>query len=143
MASTKLKSSVKSSTELQPKPVGLSLFTDASTDDIFTNLMIQKGKKSFQKARPNLKDAGRMKKLKGYCGMSSTSVHHIEEVFIDKIEEPKINTNNWKTRDWQNYLLRENSSRLGEGSTLFISRKKYNPWFPVCLSTQVSSFKFT
>ena len=55
-------------------PVGLPVLTEARTEDIFTNLVIQKGKKSLQKGRE----------------MSSTPVHHIEEVFIGKQENPKL-----------------------------------------------------
>ena len=77
---TALKASVRSQTEFQPKLMASSAISKPRTDDIFTNLLIQHGRKVLFK-----KDviSTRREELLDYYGqVSGTQVKHCEEIFV-------------------------------------------------------------
>ena len=77
---TALKASVRSQTEFQPKLMASSAISKPRTDDIFTNLLIQHGRKALFK-----KDviSTRREELLDYYGqVSGTQVKHCEEIFV-------------------------------------------------------------
>ena len=77
-----LKASIKSQTEFQPKLMASSTISKPRTDDIFTNLLIQHGRKALHK-----KDmvSTRREELLNYYGQASgTRVKRCEEIFACK-----------------------------------------------------------
>ncbi|KAL9965325.1 hypothetical protein ACROYT_G029112 [Oculina patagonica] len=77
-----LKASIKSQTEFQPKLMASSTISNLRTDDIFTNLLIQHGRKALYK-----KDmTSTRRKLLDYYGKVSKTRVRSEEVFICSTE---------------------------------------------------------
>ena len=71
-----LKTSVKSQTEFQPKLMASATISEVRTDDIFTNVLIQHGRKALNKV-----DMGstRSDQLHYFGQVSGTRVEHCEE----------------------------------------------------------------
>ena len=78
-----LKASVKSQTEFQPKLMASATISNVRTDDIFTNVLVQHGRKAFNK-----EDMGstRSDQLRYFGQVSGTPVKHCEEIFISRSE---------------------------------------------------------
>ncbi|KAK3722568.1 hypothetical protein QZH41_019326, partial [Actinostola sp. cb2023] len=77
-----LKSSIKSQTEFQPKLQASHSVSSARTDDIFTNLMIQRGRKPLSKgggAVSRSKDLAEYSRLSG----SVTVIQRCQDIFIE------------------------------------------------------------
>ena len=79
-----LKASVKIQTKFQPKLMASATIPDVRTDDIFTNVLIQHGRKAFNK-----EDMGstRSDQLRYFGQVSGTPVKHCEEIFIGAANE--------------------------------------------------------
>ncbi|KAL9965332.1 hypothetical protein ACROYT_G029120 [Oculina patagonica] len=78
-----LKASIKSQTEFQPKLMASTTISNPRTDDIFTNLLIQHGRKALYK-----KDMtpARGELLDYYGQVSGTRVKRCEEIFVCSTE---------------------------------------------------------
>ena len=129
--SSALKASVRRQTEFQTKSVASSTISSVKTDDIFTNLLIQHGRKpvgdDFHLERKEF--------LRRYGQVSETHrVKHCQEIFVptnDKDSNPK------------SILL---TGKAGIGKTLF-SQKLIRDWsddklFQVKTKADVPNFKF-
>ena len=79
-----LKTSVKSPTEFQPKLMASATISDLRTDDIFTNVLIQHGRKAFNK-----EDMGstRSDQLRYFGQVSGTPIKQCQEIFIGAADE--------------------------------------------------------
>ena len=74
-----LKASVRNQTEFQPKLMASPTISNPRTDDIFTNLLIQHGRKALHKK--DMKST-RRELLDYYGQVSGTRVKHCEEIFV-------------------------------------------------------------
>jgi len=126
-----LKASIRRQTEFQTKSVASSTISNVKTDDIFTNLLVQHGRKSVE----NDFHLERKESLRRYGQLSETQqVKHCQEIFVrtnDKDSNPK------------SILL---TGKTGIGKTLF-SRKLIRDWaddnlFQVNTEAEVPEFKF-
>ena len=121
-----LKASVKSQTEFQPKLMASGTISNVRTDDIFTNVLVQHGRKAFNK-----EDMGstRSDQLRYFGQVSGTPVKHCEEIFIGAADDecsPK------------RILL---TGKAGIGKTLFC-QKLVRDWADDKLFQSQSNFKF-
>ena len=73
-----IKESIKRQTEFQPKLLDLPTISNMKTDEIFTNLLIQHGRKPVK----DEEDRGRWERLKRYGQVCGTQVKHCQEIFI-------------------------------------------------------------
>ena len=73
------KTSVKNQTEFQPKLMAASTISNARTDDIFTNVLIQHGRKALKKEGMG---STRSEQLHYFGQVSGTRIEHCEEIFI-------------------------------------------------------------
>ena len=83
-----IKESIKRQTEFQPKLLDLPTISNMKTDEIFTNLLIQHGRKPVK----DEEDRGRWERLKNYSQVCETQVKHCQEIFIrttDGEDNPK------------------------------------------------------
>ncbi|KAL9965341.1 hypothetical protein ACROYT_G029130 [Oculina patagonica] len=107
-----LKASIKSQTEFQPKLMASPTISNPRTDDIFTNLLIQHGRKALYK---NDMTSARGELLDYYGQVSGTRVKNCEEVFICRTDgEPNP----------KSILV---TGKAGIGKTLF-SQKLVRDW---------------
>ena len=121
-----LKTSVKSQTEFQPKLMASATISNVRTDDIFTNVLIQHGRKAFNE---EVMGATRSDQLRYFGQVSGTPVKHCEEIFIgtaDDEHSPK------------RILL---TGKAGIGKTLFC-QKLVRDWADDKLFQSQSHFKF-
>ena len=87
---TALKASVRNQTEFQPKLMASPTISNPRTDDIFTNLLIQHGRKALHKK--DMRSSRRKELLDYYGQVSNTRVKSCEEIFIcstDRGHNPK------------------------------------------------------
>ncbi|XP_078380833.1 uncharacterized protein LOC144663685 [Oculina patagonica] len=109
---TALKASIKSQTEFQPKLMASPTISNLRTDDIFTNLLIQHGRKALYKKDMT---STRRKLLDHYGQVSGTRVRSCEEIFVCSTEgEPNP----------KSILV---TGKAGIGKTLF-SQKLVRDW---------------
>ena len=85
-----LKSSIIGQTEFQPKLLASRTISNAKTDEIFTNLLIQQGRKDL--IRNDKSDYPRRKALEEYVKVIGTPVKHCSEIFLSMIDDHE-NTN--------------------------------------------------
>ena len=129
--SSALKASIRRQTEFQTKSVASSTVSSVKTDDIFTNLLIQHGRK------PVGDDVHLERKefLRRYGQVSETHrVKHCQEIFV---------TTNDEDSNPKSILL---TGKAGIGKTLF-SQKVIRDWsddklFQVNTKAEVPDFKF-
>ena len=121
-----LKASVKSQTEFQPKLMASATISNVRTDDIFTNVLIQHGRKALNKEAMG---ETRSDQLHYFGKVSGTPVKHCEEIFIGA-------TNN--ERSPKRILL---TGKAGIGKTLFC-QKLVRDWADNKLFQSQSHFKF-
>ena len=80
-----LKTSIIGQTEFQPKLLASRTISNAKTDEIFTNLLIQHGRKALIKNDETYNS--RRKVLEYYGKVSSTPVKHCSEIFLGTIDD--------------------------------------------------------
>lgn len=76
-----LKASIKRQTEFQPKFIASHSVASTRTDDIFTNLVMQRGRKSLPK------DISRRETLSEYSNLSGTPIERCQNIFIPHKKE--------------------------------------------------------
>ena len=79
--SAALKVSIERQTKLQPKLLDIPTVAEMKTDEIFTNLVMQHGRKPIKDG-----DAKRSAHLKQYGQVSANRVKHCQELFIRTTE---------------------------------------------------------
>ena len=126
-----LKASVKSQTEFVPKLMASATIPNVRTDDIFTNVLIQHGRKALNK-----EDMGstRSDQLRYFGQVTGTPVKHCEEIFIDATSDEQSP---------KSILL---TGKAGIGKTLFC-QKLVRDWaddklFQSQASLKIPDFKF-
>ena len=124
-----MKASIERQTELQPKLLDIPTVAKMKTDEIFTNLVMQHGRKPIKDG-----DAERRAHLKQYGQVSGTRVKHCEELFIRTTEEKQ---------NPKSILV---TGKAGIGKTLFC-QKLFRDWandklFLLPTNAQMPSFKF-
>ena len=127
--SAALKASIVRQTELQPKLLNIPTVAKMKTDEIFTNLVMQHGRKPIKDG-----EAERRTHLKQYGQVSGTRVKHCQELFIRTTEE----------KENPKYILV--TGKAGIGKTLFC-QKLFRDWadnklFLSPKNAQMPSFKF-
>ena len=80
-----LKTSIIGQTEFQPKLLASRTISNAKTDEIFTNLLIQHGRKALIKNDETY--YSRRKVLEYYGNVSVTPVKHCSEIFLGMIDD--------------------------------------------------------
>jgi len=126
-----LKASIRTQTEFQTKSVASSTISSVKTDDVFTNLLIQHGRKPVE----DESHLERKEFLRRYGQVSEThQVKHCQEIFV------RTNVENSNPRS---ILL---TGKTGIGKTLF-SQKLIRDWaddnlFQVNTEAEVPDFKF-
>ena len=80
-----LKTSIIGQTEFQPKLLASRTISNAKTDEIFTNLLIQHGRKALIKNDETY--YSRRKVLEYYGNVSGTPVKHCSEIFLGMIDD--------------------------------------------------------
>ena len=123
---TALKTSIRSQTEFQPKLMASATISNVRTNDIFTSVLIQHGRKAL-----NEEDMGstRRDQLHYFGQVSGTRVEHCEEIFIDTTNDE---------RKPKRILL---TGKAGIGKTLFC-QKLVRDWADDKLFISQSQFKF-
>ena len=121
-----LKASVKSQTEFQPKLMASATISNVRTDDIFTNVLIQHGRKALNK---EVMGETRSHRLHYFGKVSGTPVKHCEEIFIGATNDE---------RSPKRILL---TGKAGIGKTLFC-QKLVRDWADNKLFQSQSHFKF-
>ena len=121
-----LKASVKSQTEFQPKLMASATISNVRTDDIFTNVLIQHGRKALNK---EVMGETRSDQLHYFGKVSGTPVKHCEEIFIGTTNDE---------RSPKRILL---TGKAGIGKTLFC-QKLVRDWADNKLFQSQSHFKF-
>ena len=121
-----LKASVKSQTEFQPKLMASATISNVRTDDIFTNVLIQHGRKALNK---EVMGETRSDQLQYFGKVSGTPVKHCEEIFIGPTNDE---------RSPKRILL---TGKAGIGKTLFC-QKLARDWADDKLFQSQSHFKF-
>ncbi|CAH3150095.1 unnamed protein product [Pocillopora meandrina] len=81
-----LKSSIMYHTEFQPKLIASRTISNVKTDQIFTNLLIQHGRKALIRSN-NDKPYSRSEELEYYGKVSGTPVKHCSEIFLGVIDD--------------------------------------------------------
>ena len=82
-----LKSSIMGQTEFQPKLLASRTISNAKTDEIFTNLLIQHGRKALIRSNDDETYYSRSEELEYYGKVSGTPVKHASEIFLGVIED--------------------------------------------------------
>ena len=121
-----LKASVKSQTEFQPKLMASATISNVRTDDIFTNVLIQHGRKALNK---EVMGETRRDQLHYFGKVSGTPVKHCEEIFIGATNDE---------RSPKRVLL---TGKAGIGKTLFC-QKLVRDWADNKRFQSQSHFKF-
>ena len=121
-----LKASVKSQTEFQPKLMASATISNVRTDDIFTNFLIQHGRKALNK---EVMGETRRDQLHYFGQVSGTPVKHCEEIFVDAANDESSP---------KRILL---TGKAGIGKTLFC-QKLARDWADNKLFQSQSHFKF-
>ena len=121
-----LKASVKSQTEFQPKLMASAIISNVRTDDIFTNVLIQHGRKALNK---EVMGETRRDQLHYFGLVSGTPVKHCEEIFVDAANDESSP---------KRILL---TGKAGIGKTLFC-QKLVRDWADNKLFQSQSHFKF-
>ena len=80
-----LKSSIMYCTEFQPKLLASRTISNVKTDEIFTNLLMQDGRKAL--IRKDETHYSRSKELEYYGKVSGTPVEHCSEIFLGAIDD--------------------------------------------------------
>ena len=80
-----LKSSIMYRTEFQPKLIASRTISNVKTDEIFTNLLMQDGRKAL--IRKDETYYSRSKELEYYGKVSGTPVKHCSEIFLGVIDD--------------------------------------------------------
>ncbi len=125
-----LKASIKSQTEFQTKLMASSTISSAKTDEIFTNLLIQHGRKPVEGF-----DMGRKEHLRQYGKVSETRrVKHCQDIFMPATGE---------NQNPKSILV---TGKAGVGKTLF-SQKLIRDWaddklFQTQINTEIPDLKF-
>ena len=124
-----MKASIERQTELQPKVLDIPTVAKMKTDEIFTNLVMQHGRKPIKDG-----DAERRAHLQQYGQVSGTRVKHCQELFIRTTEE---------NENPKSILV---TGKAGIGKTLFC-QKLFRDWandklFLSPTNAQMPSFKF-
>ena len=124
-----MKASIERQTELQPKLLDIPTVAKMKTDEIFTNLVMQYGRKPFKDG-----DVERREHLKQYGQVSGTRVKHCQELFIRTTEEKE---------NPKSILV---TGKAGIGKTLFC-QKLFRDWandklFLSPPEAQMPNFKF-
>ena len=124
-----MKASVERQTELQPKLLDIPTVAKMKTDEIFTNLVMQHGRKPITDG-----DAERRAHLKQYGQVSGTRIKHCQELFIRTTEEK------------ENPKAILVTGKAGIGKTLFC-QKLFRDWandklFLSPTNLQMPNFKF-
>ena len=78
-----VKKSIKKQTEFLPKLLNVSTIPSLRTDDIFTNLLIQRGRKPVGK----VEYTGRRDRLVDYSRVSGTQVKESQEIFFRTVDD--------------------------------------------------------
>ena len=78
-----VKKSTKKQTEFLPKLLNVSTIPSLRTDEIFTNLLIQRGRKPVGK----FEYTGRRDRLVGYSRVSGTQVEESQEIFFRTVDD--------------------------------------------------------
>ena len=123
---TALKASITSLTELQPKLMASRTISDVRTDDIFTNVLIQHGRKALNK---EVMGSTRSDQLHYFGQVSGTRVEHCEEIFLGATNDNRIP---------KRILL---TGKAGIGKTLFC-QKLVRDWADDKLFQSQCHFKF-
>ena len=121
-----LKASVKSQTEFQPKLMASATISNVRTDDIFTNILIQHGRKALNK---EVMGETRSDQLHYFGKVSGSPVKHCEEIFIGAVNDESSP---------KRILL---TGKAGIGKTLFC-QKLARDWADDKLFQSQSHFKF-
>ena len=82
-----LKSSIIGQTEFQPKLLASRTISNAKTDEIFTNLLIQHGRKALIRSNDDETYYSRSEELEYYGKVSGTPVKHASEIFLGVIDD--------------------------------------------------------
>ena len=106
-----VKKSIKKQTEFLPKLLNVSTIPSLKTDDIFTNLLIQSGRKPVGK----VEYTGRRDRLVDYSRVSGTQVKKSQEIFFRTVDDES---------DIKSILL---TGKAGIGKSLFC-RKLLRDW---------------
>ena len=127
--SAALKVSIERQTKLQPKLLDIPTVAEMKTDEIFTNLVMQHGRKPIKDG-----DAERSAHLKQYGQVSATRVKHCQELFVRTTEE----------KEDPKFILV--TGKAGIGKTLFC-QKLFRDWaddklFLSPANAQMPNFKF-
>ena len=123
---TALKASIRSQTEFQPKLMASTTISDVRTDDIFTNVLTQHGRKALS---TKVMGSTRSDQLHYFGKVSGTRVEHCEEIFIGTTNDE---------RNPKRILL---TGKAGIGKTLFC-QKLVRDWADDKLFQSQSQFKF-
>ena len=124
-----MKASIERQTELQPKLLDIPTAAKMKTDEIFTNLVMQHGRKPIKDG-----DAERRSHLMQYGQVSGTRVKHCQEFFIRTTEEKE---------NPKSILV---TGKAGIGKSLFC-QKLFRDWandklFLSPTSVEMPTFKF-
>ena len=127
--SAALKASVERQTELQPKLLDIPTVAKMKTDEIFTDPVVQHGRKPIKDG-----DTERRSHLRQYGQVSGTRVKHCQELFIRTTQEK------------ENLKAILVTGKAGIGKTLFC-QKLFRDWandklFLSPTSAQMPNFKF-
>ena len=127
--SAALRASIERQTEVQPKLLDIPTVTKLKTDEIFTNLVMQHGRKPIKDG-----DAERTAHLEQYGQVGGTRVKHCQELFIRTTEEK------------ENPKAILVTGKAGIGKTLFC-QKLFRDWannklFLSQTNAQMPNFKF-
>ena len=82
-----LQASILSQTEFQPKLLASRTISNAKTDEIFTNLLIQHGRKALIRSNDDETYYSRSEELEYYGKVSGTPVKHASEIFLGVIDD--------------------------------------------------------
>ena len=82
-----LQASILSQTEFQPKLLASRTISNAKTDEIFTNLLIQHGRKALIRSNDDETYYSRSEELEYYGKVSGTPVKHASEIFLGMIDD--------------------------------------------------------
>ena len=82
-----LQASILSQTEFQPKLLASRTISNAKTDEIFTNLLIQHGRKALIRSNDDDTHYSRSEELEYYGKVSGTPVKHSSEIFLGVIDD--------------------------------------------------------
>jgi len=123
---TALKASITNQTEFQPKLMASATISNVKTEDIFTNVLIQHGRKTLNK---EVMGSTRSDQLHYFGQVSGTRIEYCEEIFISVTNDE---------RSPKRILL---TGKAGIGKTLFC-QKLVRDWADDKLFQSQSYFKF-